>query len=116
MINIEQIYDVSDLQLVTTEILNWDYDSLTGEGVFSKIEKFAHIEIKIYKSDFYTDHIIWSANEESISEEYFSSEVKKAIVFFANYLTALKGRREKKLVFEIVNGSFNWDSNRNSFT
>lgn len=110
-----QIYGAEYLKVVTNQIIDWHYEPVKGVGVLSKIEKYAHVEISIYTADYYTDTIKWSTNEESIPNN-FHQEISNVLIFFGNYLTALKGRREKNLVFEVIDGSFNNDSGRHAFT
>lgn len=109
-----KIYSVEFLKEVTNQIIDWKYEPITGIGVISKAEKYAHIEISIYTTEYHTDKIEWSVTEELIPHE-FHQEISDVLIFFGNYLTALKGRREKNLVFEIIDGSFNNDSGRGAF-
>lgn len=110
-----QIFGAEYLKIVTNQINDWKYEPVKGIGVFSKAERYAHIEISIHTTDYYTDKIEWSITEESIPND-FHQEISNVLMFFSNYLTALKGRREKNLVFEVIDGSFNNDSGRHAFT
>ncbi|SHG31141.1 hypothetical protein [Pedobacter caeni] len=111
------IYDIEYLQEVTTEIQDWDYGLVQGMGVFSTSERYAHIELKVYTRDHYTDQIIWNVKEEYIPADLsdFRDEIEEVLTFFGNYLYALKGRREKKLVYEVIDGSFCPDTCMRSF-
>lgn len=108
------IYSIELLKEVAIEIDNWNYEPIKGVALFTKAERYAHIEISIYTTDHYTDTIVWNVKDKFIPVE-FHKEVEDVLMFFANYLTALKGRREKNLVFEIIDGSFNRDSGRHAF-
>lgn len=110
-----KIFCAEYLKIVTSQIIDWKYEPVKGVGVFSKAERYAHIEISIHATDYYTDKIEWSITEESIPND-FHQEISNVLMFFGNYLTALKGRREKSLVFEVIDGSFNNDSGRHAFT
>lgn len=110
----KKIYSVEYLKDVSSQIIDWNYESIKGTGVFAKLEKYAHIEISIRTTEYYTDEIIWNVKEEFIPIE-FHQEISEVLTFFGNYLSALKGRREKNLAFEITDGSFNFDSGRHSF-
>ena len=107
------IFGVEALKEVTHQILDWNYEPVKGLAVFTKTEKYAHIEISITTTEDYTDQIVWSVNEEFIPTR-FHQEIGEVLTFFGNYLRALKGRG-KSIVFEIVDGSFNRDTGRHAF-
>ena len=107
------IFGVEALKEVTHQILDWNYEPVKGLAVFTKTEKYAHIEISITTTEDYTDQIVWSVNEEFIPTR-FHQEIGEVLTFFGNYLRAVKGRG-KSIVFEIVDGSFNRDTGRNAF-
>lgn len=111
---IKKIYDVEMFNIINSKVIEWDYRLVVGESLYSRTEKYAHIGIKIYPSDSYTNEIIWNVDETDIPESFFP-EIETVISFFSNYLTSLKGKREPALNFEVFEGSFTPDSYRNAF-
>jgi hypothetical protein len=111
---LKKIYDAELLNKITSQINDWDFELVTGESVYQKIEKYAHIGIKIYSTDSLNDEVIFSVKETEIPQIYYS-EIENVLSFFKNHVSDLKGTKELNLRFEIYEGSFNYDSNRNAF-
>lgn len=110
----KNICGVESFKDVNDQIINWNYEPIKGVSLYTKSERYAHIEINIHTSDHYEDKVVWSVEEKFIPTKY-RQEIEDVLTFFANYLTALKGRRSKRLVFEIIDGSYKHDSRPNAF-
>jgi hypothetical protein len=108
------IAGVHELNQITNEVLNWNYEPKKGIAIYTKSERYAHIEINIALTDYHINKVVWSVREEFIPVE-FHSEVEEVLAFFCNYILALKGYWQKQLIIEITNGSFNHDTARKSF-
>jgi hypothetical protein len=70
---------------------------------------YAHIEIKMYKSDgqdFSDSQIIWNVPAENIPSGFdYKTGVRTSLIYFLDLLSSLKGEGNT-LVFEINNASF----------
>lgn len=111
--DIDKIFGIELFKDIRNELLEWNYNLVIGEALYSKIERYAHIGLKIYSIDYYTDKIIWNVEETQIPDFYYD-EILQVLSFFSNYISAIKGRRES-ICFEIFDGSFNYDTNRKAF-
>lgn len=93
--------EISDL------IYAWDIsESLTGIGFYKKIEKYAHIEIKISftKDSYSSDYLIWNTPEFKI-HTYYKPQIEDFFKSIRNYISVIKGENIN-LITEITDGSF----------
>lgn len=109
-----ELHDVHLWHPVLEQIISSNLHDIQGTGLFSKMERYAHIALKISRSEDYQDMILWNVTAEQIPLEYRTS-VNEYLSFFVNYITALKGRSEQGLTFDIYDGTFNRDSHDRDF-
>ena len=91
----KRIYDIELLRDITSQILDWDYGAVIGESIYSKIEKYAHIGIRIYPVESSRSEIVWNVKETEIPKDFYI-EIETVLSFFNNYVIALKGKSDKK--------------------
>jgi hypothetical protein len=109
MINISlnnELYLIQELSHITQQLIAWDFQPVTGIGVYTKTERYAHLEIKLYPSDSYDSRIIWNTDETYFPYDIgINKAIEKQLLFLTNYVSVLKGENVK-LIFEITDGTF----------
>ncbi|SHE79811.1 hypothetical protein [Pedobacter caeni] len=101
-----KLYSVEALSHITQQLIDWDFQPVTGIGLYTKIERYAHLEIKLYLSDSYDSRVIWNTDETYFPYDIrIGKAIEKYLLFFTNYLSALKGK-SVQLIFEITDGTY----------
>lgn len=101
-----KLYNIQELRHIMPQLLNWDLQPVTGRAIYTKIERYAHLEIKLYPSDSYDNRVIWNTDQTYFPYDIgISKTIEEYLLFFSNYLSALKGNNIK-LIFEITDGTF----------
>ena len=96
--------NASALSKLKTKIIDWDYTTLHGEGVYRTLEKFGYIALEIRKDDDNYAPCTMDWNEKLIPLE-FSTTIEELLSFFMSYVEALKGERIT-LKFKITDGAY----------
>lgn len=101
----DDINTASLLSTVYNQILNWDFEALSGEAFYNKTRSKAYIKINIYKTpndDFPRSKVIWNADDALIIKHYpsFRAEVENELNFILKHISAVQGK-PIRLTFEI---------------
>lgn len=113
---LQRMSSVKELHTITDVLKEWNYSLVEGEGLFSSMEKYGHIQIKISKREdvLCPDYIINNLTEKQLPLVYLD-EIIKVLQFCSLYIKGIKGENVG-LKFEIIDSSFHRvDSKRIDF-
>jgi len=92
---------------ITKKLIDWNMSKISGGSVYRKAEKYAHIEISVYKSPENESAIIWGEVDSVVPDEYleFKPHIENVLLQFEEYLRDIKNE-ELNLIFEILDISY----------
>jgi len=97
----------SHFHKIMDKIIVWDLKAVSGQAMYRKHHRYAHLEIKMYKSEDNNNCVIYNFPTENIHPQIdYKKGIKESLNFFLKLISVLKGP-DIFLTFEINDASYN---------